>query len=309
MTGDPSSTGGDPNETAADPTDDERQIAAYLEQEKPILDKITSIWDRYPDSDEAPRTWEQDEALEEEQAPLLRRLRELRDARHEIENRIWAAQKAAREANQQPQAGAKEERVAPEPPKANQQPIVTVVEVTEDDDGFLPDGAFYAKGRWWLLPEDYGGESPDTAGDDDDEKAPRPLEDHEGEVQIITPAEPNKTRPIWVLFDRGGVRGRRGARQVVMQEWVWAPLSQTYRKTGTPDQYVSLYKALAAADWIGRLPHQARRRRVATDENLDRIAALVAEDKTDAQIANILTRRGYEISKTSVRNLRKTYLD
>jgi len=65
---------------------------------------------------------------------------------------------------------------------------------------------------------------------------------------------------------------------------------------------------LEAADWIGRLPNQGRRRTVTTPGNLERIKPLVEEGKTDREIAAILTRRGYPVGYRSVGNLRKTYL-
>jgi hypothetical protein len=153
-------------------------------------------------------------------------------------------------------------------------------------------------------------EQPEPARQEEPEPAPEPaqkniLKDRQGALQITMP-ELDKSKPCWVLSDGGGARRYRGYRKVEMTEWGWSEPSQTWRRTDTPEQYVTLYQALKAADWIGRLPHQGRRRTALTPANLDRIRPLVEKGLTDRQIAVILSRgKGPPISYSTVYKLRK----
>jgi hypothetical protein len=138
-----------------------------------------------------------------------------------------------------------------------------------------------------------------------------PVQDRKGALGALLdqlPKDgPDKCKPCWVLTDTGGLKGRRGFRQLVVREYAWLQ-RQVWLRTSTPEQYLTLNQALQAADWVGRLPHQGRRQTAMTHKNLERIRAVLAKNPalSARQIAVMLSRgAGPPISYGSVRKLLK----
>lgn len=102
---------------------------------------------------------------------------------------------------------------------------------------------------------------------------------------LINQQEPDKSKPCWVLFDRGAYYGRL---KLVLREYAWREYG-AWRETDTPSIVVtSLNKALQKADWIGRLPQQGRKRYAMTKENYDKALPLVHDGKSVREIARVL---------------------
>lgn len=148
--------------------------------------------------------------------------------------------------------------------------------------------------------------------DEEPETRPDPLKGRIGAIGKLlaqqSPDGPDRTtgKPVWVLFDTGGMRQRRGFRLLVLREFLWHKHRNVWVTTQTPDRHLPLYQALNAADWIGRLPHQGKRLTVSNG----RLLLLIEQhpEKTDREVAVILGKKGEKVSYSTVRRIRRDFL-
>jgi hypothetical protein len=118
------------------------------------------------------------------------------------------------------------------------------------------------------------------------------------------PPEPDRSKPCGVLSQLGGSFKSRKRNLLVVREFVHRA-GVGWVRTNRPERAVGLKEGLRVADWIGRLPNQARRRTAMTRANLDRIRPYVLRGLSDRQIAAALKNTDRPISYKTIGKLRK----
>ncbi len=102
--------------------------------------------------------------------------------------------------------------------------------------------------------------------------------------------EPSRDKPCWALQWYGNTKPKKGRAtgcKLLLAEYAWR--GERWGRTETPTILVtSFYRALRQADWIGVLPHQARKRVVLTAAMLERAAPLFQAGKSQREIARLL---------------------
>jgi hypothetical protein len=121
----------------------------------------------------------------------------------------------------------------------------------------------------------------------------------------VNVTRPDPSKPCWVLFNPGA-KGREEYRRYRLKlvEYEYRPAVGKWRKTGAVEYPSTLNKALAKADWVGRLPNVVNRRPVFNTDLFAVATPLFEQGLSIDRVRRALEREGTFVSYGTLRRVK-----